>query len=1057
MATLRSKKFLIMFAAIGFLLGFRGNYVFADGNLSGDLSVQQQGGKMVTGTVIDTHLEPLIGVNVTVQGTNIGAVTDQDGHYSVQVQGDNQIIQFSYIGYKTITRTANKSRIDVSMEEDSQTLNEVVVTAEFGLKRLANSMGSSAQNVKASDIIDSGRDNFITALQGRVSGINVVSSGGAPGASTTVTLRSMTSLSGNNQPLYVVDGIPMNNSSFNPSYGFQRVNGNDQYASRDLDFSSRGNDFNPEDIESMTVLKGAAAAALYGSDASNGAIVITTRKGTPGQGKVSYSNSFRWDNAYGIPERQNKYMNGAYGVTNFYNLNNFGGLFPEDTKFYDNIAAVLQRGFTSKHNISVEGGTDKLTLRATGSFTDQTGVIKTTDYTRTNLSLTGQAQINKWFRLESSMQYMGTTNHKTSKGTLGPLYYAMRWPIFDNMLDYLDPDGIHMRYPTRYVDGDLVNTMFKLYHNKYYDTSDRILSNATAIITPTKNTFLRAQIGWDVGTQTFETSEHPYWATYNYSVAPGVGGAYNMSKSNFSDMNLNFIAGWQDKFINKQLDVQAQVGYHQTEDKNADLTAYGRNYAVLDLISINNTDPVTQSASKSTTVRRVQAFSGQFMLGYKSLAYLTLRARDDWSSTLPIKNNRYFYPAAELSFVATELPFLKDNKILSYLKLRGALASVGKDAAPLQIAPVLIPTGWSGGGYKYDFTGPNPNLKPEMTASQEIGLDSRFLNSRINADFTYFTTHCTDQIVSGFRMSYANGFVLNTRNMGNFRTWGWEGHIDGDIIRTKDLLWNVGVNLSHNGSKVTSLPVPMYYDAYTWNSGNLRNGTAVGYPLTLIVGNDFQRNNAGQVLIDPSTGLPLATTSDTMPLGDREPDLRVGFTTRLRYKGWNLTALMAGKIGATVINGTKRYMFGNGSSWESVTAREAGPVIFNGVLKNGLENTDTPTPNNIAVTSGLTGTTLYTGIDANWIETGVHYLRMQEVRLAYTLPERSLKAFTHGLVSYATFFVTGNDLFTITNYSGIDAVGNTVSASAGGVGGEGYDTWALPSPRGFTCGLSLTF
>jgi TonB-linked SusC/RagA family outer membrane protein len=853
-----------------------------------------------------------------------------------------------------------------------------------------------------------------------------------------------------------VDGVPMNNSSFNPSSGFVRVNGSDQYASRDLDFSSRGNDFNPEDIESMTILKGAAAAALYGSDASNGAIIITTRKGTPGQGKVSYSNSFRWDNAYGIPDRQTKYMNGAYGVTNFYNLNNFGGLFPENTPIYDNVAAVLQTGFTSKHNVSVEGGTEQLTLRATASFTDQTGVIKTTDYTRNNLSLSGKAQINKWLRFEASMQYAGTTNNKARKGTSGPLYYAMRWPVFDNMVNYLDPDGVHMRYPERYTDGDLLNPMFQLYHNKYYDESDRIISNATAIITPTKNTFLRAQIGWDVGAQTFETSEHPYWATYNYNVAAGKGGAYNMSKSNFSDKSMNILGGWEDKFLEDLLSVQVHLGYHQMENGIAGLTSYGRNYAVLDLISINNTEPETQTGSKRTTKRRLQAFSGEVAIGYNSMAYLTLRARNDWSSTLPKDNNRYFYPATELSFVPTELPFLKDKQSVNYFKLRGAVARVGKDANPLSINPELIPTGWSGGGYKYDFTGPNLKLKPEMTTSLEGGFDGRFFNDRLNVDFTYFSTHCADQIVSGFRMSYASGFVLNTRNIGDFKTWGWEAHIDGDIIRTKNLLWNVGINLSHTGSKVTELPVPMFYDAYSWNSGGIRSGTAIGEPLTVILGNDFERNEAGQVLINPSSGLPVAST-DLTALGDREPDLRLGITTRVRYKGWHLSTMLAGKLGATVINGTKRAMFGNGSSWESVVAREAGPVIFNGVLKDGNENTDHPTVNDIAVTSGLTGTTLYTGLDPDWIEKNVHYLRLQEVRLAYTIPQRTLKSFTNGLVSYATFFVTGNDLFTITNYSGIDAVGNTLSASAGGVGGEGYDTWALPSPRGFTCGVSLTF
>ena len=731
----------------GFLVCYPGSYVSANADPSGEPAGVQQTERTVTGTVLDVQGEPLTGVSVGVQGANRGVVTDVNGRYSIQVQGDNPILLFTYIGYKAVTAKADKSRIDVTLEEDAQALGEVVITAEFGLKRVARSVGSSVQNVKASDILDSGRDNFITALQGRVSGINVVSSGGAPGASTTVTLRSMTSLSGNNQPLYVVDGVPMNNSSFNPSRGFANI---DQYASRDLDFSSRGNDFNPEDIESMTILKGAAAAALYGSDASNGAIIITTRKGSPGQGKVSYSNSFRWDNAYGIPERQTKYLNGAYGVTNFYNLNNFGGLAPEGTPFYDNVAAVLQTGLTKKHNVSVEGGTEKLTLRATASFTDQVGVVKSTDYTRNNLSLAGKSQINKWLRFEASMQYAGTTNNKARKGSSGPLYYAMRWPIFDNMENYLDSDGIHMRYPERYVDGDLINPMFQLFHNKYYDESDRIISNATAIITPTKKTFLRAQIGWDVGAQTFEASEHPYWATYNYNVAPGKGGAYNMSKANFSDKSMNILGGWEDKLLNDKLDIQVHFGYHQLENAVANLSSYGRNYAVLDLVSINNTEPETQTGAKRTTKRRLQALSGEIALGYNSMVYVTLRARNDWSSTLPKANNEYFYPAAEFSFVATELPFLKDNQAVSYLKLRGAVAQVGKDASPLSISPELIPTTWSGGGYKYDFTGPNLTLKPEMTTSNEIGFDGRFFNDRINADFTYFNTHCADQIVKDF-------------------------------------------------------------------------------------------------------------------------------------------------------------------------------------------------------------------------------------------------------------------------------------------------------------------
>lgn len=1008
----------------------------------------------VTGHVADENGDPAIGATILVKGTSQGTVTDNRGDFIITAPAGGTLV-VSYVGYVT-QEIPVRPNVRVVLVSDSEVLDEVVITGEFGMKRVARSVGASVQNVKASEIIESGRDNFISALQGRVSGLNVTSSGGTPGASNTVTLRSLTSISGNNQPLYVVDGIPMNNSSFNVVSGFA---GSEVYASRSLDFSSRGDDFNPEDIESLTILKGAAAAALYGSNASNGAIIITTKKGNVGRGKVSYSNSFRWDNAYGYPEPQTKYANGAYGATNYYNLSRFGGLYPDNTTFYDNVAAILQTGFMSRHNVSVETGTEKLTLRAGASFINQTGVIKTTDYDRKNLSLSGKAQINDWLRFEASMQYAGTTNNKAKKGTVGPLYYAMRWPIIDDMSNYMDPDGIHMRYPERYIDGDLVNPLFMLEKNKYYDESDRFISNAVAIINPTANTFIRAQIGWDVGAQTFETSEHPYWATYNYTILPGRGGTYNMAKSNFSDPTLNFLAGWNDAFMNDKLTLSAQVGYHQLENGVTQLATYGANYKVVDLQSINNTDPATIISKKRTTLRRVQAFSGQAEIGYNNMAFLTLRARNDWSSTLPKHNNRYFYPAAEFAFIVTELPFLKDNKSVTYLKLRGALARVGKDAGPLEINPELSAEDSFGPAYHYGFTGPNPNLKPEMTTSREIGAEARFLNDRIVADFTYFNTFSEDQIIKDFRMSYAGGFITNTQNMGSFKTWGWEGHIDGDIINMPNSLrWNLGFNLSHASSKTVSLPVEMYYDAYTWNSGNIRNGVIVGHPITSVVGNDFQRNDKGEVLINPVNGVPLVAASGTLSyLGDREPKYRFGISSFLTYKGFRLSGIFAGKLNTMVVNGTKRYMMQNGLSWESVAAREQGPVIFKGVLRDGLENTDNPTQNTIAVNYGNFTSSIYAGADPNWIEKNVNYMRLQELRLSYTIPQKALRDFANGFISYATVSVSGNDLYTWTNYSGIDAVGNTVSAAAGGVGGEGYDTWAIPSPRGVTFGLSLTF
>ncbi|MCD8031984.1 MAG: SusC/RagA family TonB-linked outer membrane protein [Bacteroides sp.] len=1017
-------------------------------------AVQQQNQITVKGKVTDPSGEALVGASIQVQGTNQGVISDFDGNYTITVNSGSNLL-FSYLGYKPSIVKANKTQIDVILDEDTNMLNEVVVT-EFGLKRVQRGIGSSVQKVTAQEIAESGRDNFITALQGRVSGMNVVSSSGAPGASTQVTLRSITSLSGSNQPLYVVDGIPMNNSSFSASSNMAVA---DVYSSRSLDFSSRGNDFNPEDIESITVLKGAAAAALYGSNAANGAIIITTKKGTAGKGKISYSNRFRWDTSYGIPKQQTKYANGAYGTTNYYNLAHFGGLYPEDTTLYDNLSAILQTGFTSVHNVSVEAGTEKLTMRAAASFTNQSGTVKNTDYKRNNFSLSGKADITSWMRFESSIQYASTENNKMPKGTSGPLYYALRWPIVDNMKDYLDPDGIHMRYPYPYIDGDIVNPLFMINKNKYYDESDRIVGNVTGIIQPNTHVFFRAQYGWDVGTQTFETSEHPLWANYNYDIQPSRGGTYNLIKENFSDISMNFLAGWNDKFFNEKLSVTAQVGYHQMENKVTRLSSYGRHYIVWDMASINNVDPTTVTSKKRHTIRRIQAISGQIELGWDNMAYLTLRGRNDWSSTLPIQNRSFFYPAIEGSYVVTEIPALKDNNYISYLKLRGAIAQVGKDAPPLSIYPELEGTELTGGGYMYGWTGPNSKLKPEMTTSYEIGFEGRFFNDRIVADFTYFRTKCSDQIVSGYRLSYATGYVLNTRNIGDFKTWGWESHIDGDIIKNYNgWRWNIGLNLSHTGSETTSLPMAEFYETYTnGNSPGIRLGTMVGYPVTSIHGTDFERNEKGEVLIDPATGIPLVS-SEWSHLGDREPKIRYGFTTEVTYKRqWRLSAMFSGKLKATVINGTGRYLTQNGLNWKSVEMREKGPVILPGVLKDGNQDSDHPTPNNIAITYGNYSSTMYAGAAPDWIEKNINYMRLSELRLSYTFTNKVLRKLTNGLLSYAQIYISGNDLFTITNYSGLDAVGNTMSASAGGVGGEGYDTWGLPSPRGITCGLSIQF
>jgi hypothetical protein len=410
--------------------------------------------------------------------------------------------------------------------------------------------------------------------------------------------------------------------------------------------------------------------------------------------------------------------------------------------------------------------------------------------------------------------------------------------------------------------------------------------------------------------------------------------------------------------------------------------------------------------------------------------------------------------------VLTELPFLKNNAVVSYLKLRGAIAQVGKDATPHAIDPELEVTEDIGGGYRYGYTGPNHRLKPEMTTSYETGFEGRFFNDRVNTSFTYYWTKCKDQYITGFRLSYATGFVLNNMNVGTFTTQGWDFHIDGDILRTDSgIRWNLGMNLSHATSNVTKLPenVTEYYNAYTWLSGDLRNGISVGHPVTTMTGKAYQRNKKGQILINPTSGIPLID-SDWSILGDRQPDLQFGFTTNISYKGFRLSALVSGRTGATVVNATKRTMMSKGSSWESVKLRESDPVVFDGVLKDGKQDSDNPTVNTISVTMGnYGGSSIYTGGDEEWLEKNIYYFRLSELRLSYNVPKKWLASTTKGFVSTANIWVAGNDLCTFTNYSGIDPVGNSNSAALGGSGGRGIDYWGIPSPRGYSFGISLTF
>ncbi len=1006
----------------------------------------------IKGQVVDAKTnETMPGVTVVIKGANQGTITDGSGNYTLKA-APGQVLVFSFVGYKPQEVTIGKTNfINVKLDLTSIFLEEAVIVGEFGIKRTARAVGAATQTIKGIEMAESGRENFVNSLQGRVSGVQITNSGGTPGSSSSILIRGATSISGNNQPLFVIDGIPMSNTTFNPIGGLASKQGSDPVVgTAQLDFANRSSDLNSEDIESMTVLKGAAAAALYGSDASNGAIIITTKKGKAGKGVVRYNNSISFDNAYRYPEIQTKYDNGMYGNTNYYTSRHFGAPYPAGTVLYNNLKNMFQTGVSQKHNLSFEAGNDAMTFRAAASTTRQSGIVATTDYTRDNITVAGTAKLSKWMNIEASVAYASVSNTKVDRGTGGILYRAMNWPLTDDMRTYLTPAG-GIRYPNRYADVDILNPYFDLYKNRNFDETQRFISNVVVNLTPIKDLLIRAQVGYDVSSTTINIIRHPLWS----STATGTG-SYDQSKVNESNPTINVISTYKKEF--GKFNASAQVGYHQLEQGSKTLSVHGEKFMVADFQSINNCDVSTLINTTRTVMRRLQAVSASFEFSYDNIAFLTLRGRNDWSSTLPTNNNSYFYPAVDASFILSDLAILKPiSETLSYLKLRASATQVGKDAPPLSIYPALEAAPTSFGGYRYGYTGPNPNLRPEMNTAWEVGLEGRLLKNRLNVDMAYYSTSSKDQIITGFRMSYATGFVLNNMNVGSFKTSGVEMRIDGDIIKNRNWTFNAGINFTKNWSNVESLPknVSEYYNAYTWVSGNIRNGITVGSPITSLTGLDYQRNTSGKVLIDPSTGLPLASGTWTY-LADREPKLLIGFNASVKYKNISLTALLDGRIGATVVDGTKRYMQQYGYSTESVTQREAAPVVFDGVLKDTYENSATPTVNTIGVKLGDLQYG-YAGQDPDWIEQNINYLKLADVRLNYSLKSEWLLRVTRKTVSAASIFASGSDLFVWTNYSGIDVVGNSNNAALGGTGGAGFDMMSIAAPRRISFGLSVTF
>jgi TonB-linked SusC/RagA family outer membrane protein len=1000
--------------------------------------------KTVTGKVTDEQGAPMPSVSVVIQGTRSGTLTNLSGSYSIRA-AEGQVLQFRFIGTTPVERTVGSADvINVQLKRAATALDAVVVTA-LGQTTAQRALGTSQQQVTGAQIAGTQRPSFINALQGRVAGVNVTSSSGVPGASSSITIRGVSSISSSNQPLMIVDGLPVDNKTLNTSaLPSDRPGSSTAFNNRGVDFTNRAADINPEDIESVTVLKGPEAAALYGIDAANGAIVITTKRGKAGAKGIDYSNSIAYATVRSHPEIQQVYgISGYAGVgatvgatTPLY----YGPKYAAGTPFFDNVDGFFRTGVSQTHNLAFNGAAadNRVNYRLAAGVVRQTGVEPKASYNRVNITGASQADVNSWLKADVSMGYTNSGNEQSFKGDNGPLLGLLVWPSTDNASDYLSVTGARRRLTA--ANSEVDNPYFSVNKNFINSKVNRLIANVGLTVTPFSWGYLKTNLGADTYANQNLLLRHPE------SVA-GItsNGIIDQADDVTRNLTEQTLLNFNSRQLTRHVSVTGLIGNEISDAKSTVDGGEGTNFLDNNFVSVNNT--LNRTSTTVISQRRLLSGFAQAVFDYDHYLYLTIQGRNDWTSTIPQERNSFFYPSISASYVYSDA-FPAIGRHMTG-KLRAAFAEVGRDARPYAYRSGLEAKTTSYGGYGYGFTGPNPNLRPEFAKSYELGSEMTFLDNRAGLDVTVYRKQTTDQIVNDVRASYATGFILFNLNGAVTRNQGLEITLRGTPILKNSFSWDFLANFESARGKVLALPndFPEAYVSDTFLYGNVRNGVTPGVSIMSLTGLYYLRNNAGQILIDPSSGLPLRSTTFTDAGYDRQPNFTIGLSNEVKYKRVSLNVLLDIRRGGDVFNATQHYLTQRGLSLQTLD-RDV-PRVIPGVLRDGKENSANPTPNSIVVIPSVQTLYYQNMSEELFIEKNINWVRLRDVTLNYTLPERFLGG--------AGLFVTATDLALWTNYSGLDPIVNGNTAAVGGSGAVGIDYGNFPVPRGINVGLKVAF
>ena len=990
----------------------------------------------VKGTVkSSTDNLPLPGASIQIKGTSTGSTADFDGKYEIKAS-TGAVLIFSYVGFATQEIVVTSSIMDVSLYA-GESLDEVVITA-LGIKKERKSLGYAVQAVKSEALLEGNKSSLVNGLQGKVSGVTIVNSGGAPGSSAIIMIRGGSSITGNNQPLFIVDGLPIDNST---SSSLQVASAN------------RASDINPEDIESISVLKGPAAAALYGIQAAEGVVIITTKKGKAGASVVTYSGSISVDNILGTPDVQTLYGQGKQIVTATGTIidtdsplswgNSTGG-----SPIFNNIEDFFSTAITTNHTVSYSGGSENGNIYFSIGDISQDGAIESTSYDKTSFRINTSSDINENLTLGISANYITTKTNSTKQGNASGSSFLslLGYPANVNASEYLNADNSQQSF---FLDQQFDNPYWSIANSPNTDEVNRLMGIVNLNYKFLENFNLTYKLGIDNFTQ-FNRR-----ITGDGSLADNREDGYiSQFESDHKRLNSNLMLSFQ-KNITENFSLDALLGNSVEELDIRTTYTRGDGFQAPGIYSIGNVKIEDQRISEGITRKRSVGVFGEMKFGWKNALFLTATGRNDWSSTLPKDKRSFFYPSIGMSAVVTDLFRKAGNDItssngLTYLQLRSTWAKVGKDA-PIGALESSLSTNinsLASSGYTWNGVDVgNPNLEPEFTNSFEIGIDARFFESRIGLDFTYYTSKSENQILRDIRVPPTTGTFYATLNGGSITNSGLEALLSIKVLpKSSELKWDVDLNFGMNDSKVNELPgfLNEVYLSDSWTFNATAAGAAIlDGSLFGLRGYRPKKNDNGDVVIN-SNGLPTLVV-ETYDDVTRMPDWTLGISNAFSYKDFRLSFLLDIVQGIDVYNATESALVYYGLSTQTTNRNEA--IVLPGVDASGAVNTVSVTMDQAFYQN------YYYKNTENFIEDG-SFARLRYVTLSYKLPSKLLEK---SLFSSVELYATGRNLFTITNYSGVDPEVNTFGAGISGAGSMSIDNLGTPNVQGFDLGLKVRF